>query len=147
MENYLELGYLGLFLAAFIAATIFPFSSEGVLSLLLIAGYNPMVLILIATAGNWFGGLTTFGLGWLGKWEYVEKKLKIPKQKIEEFSLKMHRWGALAGFFCWMPVIGDLLALSLGFLKCNVWLVSITMLLGKGLRYIVWMQLTYSLFM
>ena len=35
-----EWGYFGLFIAAFLAGSIIPFSSEAVLGLLLIAGYD-----------------------------------------------------------------------------------------------------------
>ena len=40
MESFLEWGYIGLFLASFLAATVLPFSSEIVLSLLISNQYN-----------------------------------------------------------------------------------------------------------
>ena len=41
-----EWGYFGLFIAAFLAGSIIPFSSEAVLGLLLIAGYDSWLCIL-----------------------------------------------------------------------------------------------------
>ena len=49
MENFLELGLLGLFISSFIAATIIPFSSELVLSILLANQYPLATCLIIAT--------------------------------------------------------------------------------------------------
>ena len=51
MDYFTELGYLGLFVASFLAATILPLSSEVVLSALLLNGLSPVALITIATIG------------------------------------------------------------------------------------------------
>ena len=48
-------------------------------------------------------------------------------------------------FFCWLPGIGDIIAVVLGLLKTNFWLTSIGMLIGKALRYLVWGQMTLGL--
>ena len=40
MESFVEWGYLGLFLASFLGATIIPLSSEFVFSFLIISGYD-----------------------------------------------------------------------------------------------------------
>lgn len=47
-------------------------------------------------------------------------------------------------FFVFLPGIGDFIAVALGFLRGNVWIVAISMLLGKFLRYLVWMELVYK---
>ena len=49
MEYLSDLGYAGLLLSAFLAATILPLSSEIVLSALLLGGLSPTVLVIIAT--------------------------------------------------------------------------------------------------
>ena len=59
MESLLDYGYLGLFLGSFLAATVFPFSSDVLLVGMLLAGGNPVVTVVVATAGNWLGGLTS----------------------------------------------------------------------------------------
>jgi len=49
-------GYLGLFVSAFLAATILPFSSEAVLVGLMAAGnYDVAVLWVLASLGNILG--------------------------------------------------------------------------------------------
>ena len=59
MESFVEWGYLGLFLSSFLGATIIPLSSEIVLSLLLTQGFDINLSIIIATIGNWLGGLSS----------------------------------------------------------------------------------------
>ena len=52
MESLLEYGYLGLFLGSFLAATVFPFSSDVLLVGMLVAGGEPVATVAIATLGN-----------------------------------------------------------------------------------------------
>jgi len=47
-------------------------------------------------------------------------------------------------FFTFVPVVGDLLAVTLGYMRANVWVTGIAMLIGKFLRYWLWMILTYK---
>ena len=67
MEWLLNLGYFGLFVGSFVAATVVPFSSDVLLVGMLAAGGNIWLSVAVATLGNWLGGLTSYGLGWLGK--------------------------------------------------------------------------------
>ena len=138
MENYLEWGYLGLFVASFIAATVIPLSSEFVLSILLANQYPLALSLIIASLGNWLGGLSSYGLGRLGKWSLIERFFGLKKNKIQQIKGKIDRWGSYLAFFCWLPIEGDLFAISLGFFKVSFSNVSIWMLLGKLLRYTVW---------
>ena len=73
MESFIEWGYLGLFLASFLGATEIPLSSEIVLSFLILNGYDFKLSLLIATIGNWLGGLSSYYLGRLGRWETLER--------------------------------------------------------------------------
>ncbi len=143
MESFAELGLLGLFIASFLSATILPMNSEIVLSVLLINNYSLNASLLVATIGNWLGGITNYGLGYLGKWEFLDRYLGVKKKKIEKIKIKINRLGSFLAFFCWMPIIGDLFAVGLGFFKISFLRVSIWMLFGKAIRYIVWAALTY----
>ncbi len=117
---FISLGYFGLFLASFLAATIVPFSSEVVFTALLVAGLNPWICVAVATLGNWLGGLTCYWLGHIGKMEWIEKWLKIPAEKIDRFNAKFHRYGDWFAVFAFLPGIGDIIAVASGFLRCNV---------------------------
>lgn len=143
METFVEWGYIGLFIASFLGATIIPFSSELVLSLLIIKGYDFNLSLLVATTGNWLGGLSSYFLGRLGKWSTLEKYFRLKKEKIVKFKTNIDKWGSLLAFFCWLPIIGDPIAVGLGFFRTNFLLVALWMFLGKLIRYIVWAFVTY----
>jgi membrane protein YqaA with SNARE-associated domain len=139
LQNVDSYGYIGLFVVCFLAATILPFSSDFLFAaLLFIPKFDPWTCILVATLGNWAGGMTNYFLGKLGKLEWIEKYLKIKEEKI----LKMQRWiqgkgGAMLAFFSFAPFVGDVMAVALGYMRANVYVVTFSMLLGKFARYVV----------
>ena len=143
MEALSEWGYLGLFFASFLAATILPLSSEIVFSVLIVNNYDLAICLVVATMGNWIGGMSSYALGWLAKWSFIEKYLRIKKERIQSFKIKIENWGSFIAFFCWLPIIGDPLAVGLGVLKTNIIKVSIWMLIGKMIRYLAWAAITY----
>ena len=136
------MAYVSLFFAAFLAATVVPFSSEVVLTGMLAAGYSPVISIVVATLGNWLGSLTSYWIGRLGKWEWIEKYLKIPTSKIERVSNKIKGKEGWIAFFSWLPGIGDPIVVALGFLKTRFFTTMIWILIGKTVRFIVWGYLT-----
>ena len=77
----------------------------------------------------------------LGKIEWIEKYLRIKKEKMEKFMGKLHRYGDWFAFFSFLPGIGDVIAVASGYFRCRWWIVALSMLLGKFVRYIVWMYL------
>ncbi len=137
MLELIEYGYIGLFVACFLAATILPLSSEALLGVMLFSDYNTTSLIIVASIGNWLGGMSSYYLGYIGKWEWIEKYLRIKKEKIEKLNRRIHRKGSLFALLCWLPIIGDLIAVALGVIRVNVYRVSVYMLVGKFVRYIV----------
>jgi len=79
MEALAEWGYIGLFIASFLAATIIPLSSEIVLSILIANNYDLSLSLVVASLGNWFGGLSSYAIGRLGNWNFIEKYFRIKK--------------------------------------------------------------------
>lgn len=142
----MDYGLWGLFLASFLAATVVPFSSEALLSFLIVNGTNPYAAVLVATAGNWLGGMSSYGIGYLGKWEWIEKYLRVKRQSIEKWHDRLYKRGAIFAFLCWLPGVGDIFAVGLGLLRTNVFITAVAMLLGKFLRYVVWGWITGLVF-
>lgn len=138
MEWLAEYGYIGLFLGSFLAATIIPFSSDFLLVGLLATGADPVLCIISASIGNWLGGLTCYGLGWLGKWDWISKWLKVSREKLERQKAKIQKYGSLLAFLTWLPGVGDLMAVGLGFYKVSPRKSMLFMLLGKSARYVLW---------
>ncbi|MCE5205477.1 MAG: YqaA family protein [Proteiniphilum sp.] len=137
LDGLAEYGYWGLLLASFLAATILPFSSEVVFAALIAAGMDIWTSILYATAGNALGGATCYYLGRMGKTEWLERWFKIKPAKIEKTIEWMSGKGAVMGFFGFMPVVGDVMLVALGFMRANIPVAMLTMTAGKFLRYLL----------
>ncbi len=144
MEWLVEWGYVGLFISAVIGATVFPLSSEVVLlALLTQPSTNPYIAISCATAGNWVGGMSSYYLGYLGRWDWIEKYLGIKQSKLESQSERVKKWGASLALMSWTPIIGDILAVALGFYRVDIKQSAIFMFIGKGARFVIWALLYY----
>lgn len=145
-EGLFEYSLWGLFLASFLAATVVPFSSEAFLSVLIATGTDATSAILVATAGNWLGGLSSFAIGYLGKWEWIEKYLRVKREAIETWHDRLYKRGAFFAFFSWVPVIGDVFSVGLGLLRTNIVITGLSMLAGRFTRYLIWGWLTGLVF-
>lgn len=137
MEYFAEFGYFGLFVAAFLAATILPLSSEVVLSTLLLSGLSPTALITIATIGNVLGSLTNYALGYWASLEVVKKWLKMSEEDFVRAEQRFVKYGLFSLCFAWVPIIGDPLTVIAGTLRIRLLWFVILVSAGKLIRYIV----------
>jgi len=137
MDYFSELGYLGLFLASFLAATILPLSSEVVLSALLLAKLNPVALVSVATVGNVLGAFTNYAIGFWGSKAFVRRVLKIPDAEFIKAEARFKKYGLLSLFFAWLPLIGDVLTVVAGVLRINIFWFFILVASGKLIRYVI----------
>ena len=135
VQILIQWGYAGIFLSALLAGSILPFSSELVLAALVGMGLNPTWALLCAATGNTIGGLTCYAMGLLGKVEWIEKYLKVERAKVERMQRFLHERGALMAFFAFLPFVGEAIAVALGFMRANPWLVTLSMFAGKLARY------------
>ena len=69
----IDWGYWGLFLSAFVAGSIVPFSSEAVMVVLVRLGLDPALCLLAAATGNTAGGMTCYWIGTLGRTEWITR--------------------------------------------------------------------------
>lgn len=136
LMDWLEFGYLGLFIASFLSATVIPFSSEAVLAAMLVGGANPWLAIGVATSGNWLGGMSSYGLGYLGKWEWLERYFGVERERVVGWKPKINRYGSIFASLSFLPIIGDAIAVALGFFRADLVLTSIWMAVGKFGRYL-----------
>jgi membrane protein YqaA with SNARE-associated domain len=137
MEYFTELGYLGLFVAAFLAATILPLSSEVVLSSLLLAGLPAFTLVAIATVGNVLGSLTNYALGYWASKEIIRRWLKMSDEEFVQAERRFVKYGLFSLLFAWVPIIGDPLTVIAGVLRIRLLWFVILVAAGKLIRYIV----------
>lgn len=45
--------------------------------------------------------------------------------------------GALMAFFAFLPAIGEVISIALGFMRSNIWFTVASMFAGKLIRYIL----------
>lgn len=133
-----KLGLLGLFIGTFLAATVMPFSSDALYVGVLLTGISPLAVFLVGTLGNWLGGVTTYSLGRLAKWEWVEKTFKVKPETLEKQHRLIEKYGVWVALLTWVPIVGDVIAIALGFYKCPVVFSLILMLIGKAGRFAIW---------
>ena len=131
-------GLWGLFVGTFLASTIVPFSADVLYITMLQMTSNPWACLIVAALGNWLGNLTTFGLGRLGRWDWIEKYFKVDRAKLEKQKVYIDKYGIWLALVSWLPFVGDLFTLALGFHKTNPWLTALLFLVGRFLRFFFW---------
>jgi membrane protein YqaA with SNARE-associated domain len=135
IEFLVSYGYLGMFMSAFIAGSFFPFSSEAVMMGLVAAKLDPTMLLVWGTIGNWAGSMFNYGVGRLGKMEWIERYLHVKKEKLERAQQFMGKRGAWMGVFAFLPIIGTAICITLGLMRANPTITAISVLIGKLIRY------------
>lgn len=122
-------------IAAFLAGSVFPFSSETVMVALLGTGLDGWQLIIYGTIGNVLGSVFNYFVGRMGKVEWIEKHLKIKKKNMDRAQRFMEGRGAWMGFFAFLPIIGSAITVTLGFMRANMFISFLSITIGKFLRY------------
>ena len=137
IQFLLAYGYTGMGVAAFVAGSVFPFSSETLLAGLQMAGLQPLPLFLSATIGNVLGSMFNYWVGTFGRLEWIERYLHVKREKIERTQQWLQGHGAWMGFFCFLPILGSALSVTLGYMRANPGLSFLSIFLGKALRYAI----------
>lgn len=137
MDAFAQYGYIGLFTASFLAATILPLSSEVVLIFLLLNNYDPFLSITVATAGNVLGSVTNYALGFRGSFLIMGKLLRLSQDEIARSGQRFKKYGIFSLLFAWVPIIGDPLTVAAGVLKINIYVFLSMVTTGKLFRYII----------
>ena len=132
-----QYGYWGMLLAAFLAGSFFPFSSEAVMVAMMASGLDPWLLMIYGTIGNVLGSVVNDYVGRLGKMEWIEKYLRVKKKNLDRAHRFVEGHGAWMGFFAFLPVIGSAITIVLGLMRSNVVVTFIAITLGKLFRYII----------
>lgn len=138
--------YGGLFLSAFIAATLLPTASEAVLVGLLVAGQQPVeMLLLVASVGNVLGAVVNWVLG-----RWVEHFKDKPWFPVNESSLERtqgwyRRYGKWSLLLSWAPVIGDPLTVVAGVMREPFPVFLLLVAVAKFGRYLVITAITLGL--
>ena len=130
-----KFGLSTVFIVAAISATLLPLGSEPVVFGLI--KLNPELFwqaILVATAGNTFGGAVTWWMGYGAERAYETVAHHKPAQL--RALMWLERFGAKACLLSWLPVVGDPLCAVAGWLRLPFWPCVLYMAIGKFARYL-----------
>lgn len=128
---------LGLFLSAFVAATILPAQSETVLTGLILLDRVPVgVLVAVASVGNVAGSVLNWGLGRAIE-RYRERRwFPVKPAMLARATGWYHRYGRWSLLLSWVPIIGDPLTLVAGVLREEFWRFLLLVSIAKTGRYV-----------
>jgi membrane protein YqaA with SNARE-associated domain len=131
-------GYAGLFLTAFLAATLLPLSSEAVLVALGNAdGFDVVLLFTAATVGNTLGAVVNWALGrfclhWAGR-----RWFPFSAEQLSRAGDRFGKYGVWSLLLAWVPIVGDPLTFAAGVLRVPFLPFVILVGIGKAARYAV----------
>lgn len=137
IDFFINYGYWGMLVAAFLAGSFFPFSSEAVFVGLLAMGLEPIELTIYATVGNVAGSMFNYGMGRLGRLDWIEKYLHVKRESLDKATKFMGGHGAWMGFFAFIPILGSAITICLGLMRANLTISMISITTGKLLRYVI----------
>ncbi len=125
-----------LFFAAFLAATILPFSSEAALVAALTSDMNVLLALTSASLGNVLAVIVNYFLGF---WLYEKMHQKLESSKVGKKSLDWgHRYGYAALPLTVLPIVGDPLTIVAGMLRLNfMWFILIAGFFRIGRYYLI----------
>ena len=129
--------YGGLFLAAFMAATILPLQSETVLAALLASERYPMAALLaVASIGNTLGAVANWALGrGIAQFRHA-RWFPVSEAALARAEAWYRRFGRWSLLLSWVPFIGDLLTVAAGMLRERLVVFVALVGLAKTGRYL-----------
>ena len=133
----IDYGYWGMLVAAFLAGSFFPFSSEAVMLALLAAGLEPWPLVVYGTAGNVAGSVFNYAVGRMGRLEWIERYLHVGQRELDSAQRFMAGHCAWMGFFAFLPLLGSAINILLGLMRANIPISLASITAGKLLRYLI----------
>lgn len=126
---------LGLFVAAFLAATPLPFQSEVVFLALQATGDHALwALILVASVGNTLGSCVTYAAGRGLGGARAARWFPLSGAQMDRAERWFRRWGLWSLLLSWAPG-GDLIVALSGLLRVPFWTFLALVALAKSLRY------------
>lgn len=129
--------YGGLFLAALAAATILPMQSEAALVGLLLTGYSPFWLVLVASIGNVLGSVINWYLG-RGIAQFQGRRwFPVSPEGLARAEGWYRRYGKWSLLLSWAPVVGDPLTVIAGVLREPMPIFLLLVTIAKVGRYLV----------
>lgn len=139
--------YGGLFLSAFLSATLLPGSSEALLTGLVVSGQGePWLLLAAAVIGNVLGSLVNWICGRFLAAFRDRKWFPVSPRRYAQAAGWFERYGVWSLLFAWAPVVGDPLTVIAGAFRVGFLPFLLLVTTGKLVRYlfILWVALSLT---
>ncbi len=146
IQFLIDHGAGGMFWAAFLSGSVFPCSSEVVMVGLYEMGVAANLLLIYGTVGNVLGSILNYGVGMLGREEWIERFLKVSPEKLERGKKYVRKYGCWAGLIAWLPVLGELVTVAMGYMRVNACYSLMVITFAKFIRYYILMQAVISVY-
>ncbi|HEY3484358.1 MAG TPA: VTT domain-containing protein [Ilumatobacteraceae bacterium] len=140
-----DLGLIGLFIAALIAASVIPFPLEGLVPLMVAQGYGATGIVVAGTAGGYVGSLVNYILAARGE-ERWRARNPDKTRTLDRVHTVFDRWGAPVLLLSWLPVIGELMTLLAGVARVRLSVFSFWTIIGRTLRMLGLVHLSFLVF-
>src|SRR5690625_4992872 len=146
-----KVGLSNIFVVSFVSATLLPLGSEpAVFGYVSLAPHMFWPAVLVATAGNTLGGLSSYWAGLLAPTGYQRWRENTPDKPADSnygekiagrWTTLINRWlqrfGPPALLLSWLPIVGDPLCALAGWLRLPLAASTVYMTIGKFLRYVI----------
>ena len=130
--------YIGLFLSAFLAATLIPAQSELGLGYLVInTDYSIVLLVTVASIGNTAGATINWFIGRGVARSIVNSKKMKPSTHYRTIINWYKKYGQWTLLLSWAPFIGDPITVIAGIFKVPLKIFLLIVALAKISRYIL----------
>lgn len=137
-DFFIQYGYFGMGMAAFLAGTFVPFSSEAVMATLIVMfRMDPVLIVICGTIGNVLGSMFNYYIGRIGNIHQISKWMHVKATRLERTRDYVEKRGSWIAFFSFLPAFGTAISIALGILRANVLGVLLFSFAGKLIRYIM----------
>ena len=136
-QPHLMLELIGLFIAAFLSATLLPGSSEAALAAALASERTGLTEgLLVATCGNTLGSCVNWALGrFVTRWR-GSRFFPVKDRDFERYCALYQKYGLWSLLASWVPIIGDPLTVMAGIFQTPLKLFIPIVAFAKFMRYL-----------
>lgn len=137
-QTWTHYGYLGLFGGSFLSALFIPLGADILYIALLAHDFNPWICLIVASTGGWLGGLVIYAIGYAGNAQRIKRLFRIKESQLLKQKARVEKYGSLLALFVWVPVLGDISNVALGFYHTNRLKSFTFMFIGRMARFLFW---------
>lgn len=135
---------LGLFVAAFIAATLIPFQSEAIFVALQVTEVASVAtLVIVASIANTLGAFVNYWVGARAEQFRDHRWFPMTPEKLDRATVWFARWGKWSLLLSWMPLV-ELTTVVAGTLRTPLWQFALLVGVAKTARYVALAVITAS---